>query len=38
MSSAKMIAAALILPALVLTGITAAVIWILRKRRTRGRS
>jgi hypothetical protein len=33
MSAAKMIVAALMLPALILAGVIAAVIWILRKRR-----
>jgi hypothetical protein len=33
MTAAKMIVAALLLPMLILTGVIAAVIWILRKRR-----
>jgi hypothetical protein len=33
MTATKMIAAALILPALILTAVTAATIWILHKRR-----
>ena len=38
MSAAKMIVAALMLPVLILTGVIAAVIWILRKRRMRSPS
>jgi hypothetical protein len=32
MSAAKMIAAALLLPALIIAGVTAAVVWICRQR------